>query len=84
MLCNNVIGSPAQGERKVWNLICLLQLRHRTKLTLLQIILMGSLFALVDEEYVGRPENTDLRTLIELLEIKGTENGRCPVCHTVP
>ena len=49
----------------------------------LQTILMGSLFALVDEEYLGRPENTDLRTLIELLEIKGTENGRCPVCHTV-
>ena len=44
---------------------------------------MGSLFALVDEEYVSRPENTDLRTLIELLEIKGTESGRCPVCYIV-
>ena len=44
---------------------------------------MGSLFALVDEEYVGRPENTDLRTLIEHLEVKGTENGRCPVCHII-
>ena len=49
----------------------------------LQTILMGSLFALVDEEYVGRPENTDLRTLIEHLEVKGTENGRCPVCHII-